>query len=483
MHKQAMMRQQPVSRPSTAPERGSHGSRSTSAGADAVEGAVKNPYPHFSSNLHVSMLIAKKKRCEQDIADLESQLYEVEARIASEKERLGIRMNDKEVLQIALQRFNHSDKPKLGIQFLIENKYFPNGGTPTEVGRFLYEHTTHDYRDSEGGDLEKTALGEYLGEGKAFNIEVLEKFAENFNFSGLSFVGALRNFLWAFRMPGEGQKVDRFMNTFAIRYFKSNQGENCIFKHEDACYSLAFATMMLQTALHNPQAGRSMDMESFIRLNLDMNCRTNDMGDIHPEWNKEDRHFPKSFLQEVFREVAASEFKVPGTEGGVGYTFMNPDKEGYLFKQGGSAKRWAKRWVVVKAGCLYYFASEQEYRSQGTPVGIVPLESLLVQAVEKKGGRPSTAGQYFFALRGELDKDGKAGIVKGCKTKNGKVVQGNHTEYLFRSESAAEVQDWIRCIEINLTHSKGSGFNFAASYVRNSNMRRQSQPDVDVPAT
>lgn len=62
-----------------------------------------------------------------------------------------------------------------------------------------------------------------------------------------------------------------------------------MFKHVDACYSLAFATMMLQTALHNPQAGRSMNLESFTRLNLNMNCRTSDMGDIHPTWDPEDR--------------------------------------------------------------------------------------------------------------------------------------------------------------------------------------------------
>jgi hypothetical protein len=207
-----------------------------------------------------------------------------------------------------------------------------------------------------------------------------------------------------------------------------------MFKHVDACYSLAFATMMLQTALHNPQAGRSMNLESFTRLNLNMNCRTSDMGDIHPTWDPEDRwvggaafwpslvhistccvpshsvygdpytqnyvslrsvhaplcsqvseraayatesshacvcaclcvvpmptarFFSREFLEEVFKAVAASKFNVPGTEGGVGYTFMNPDKEGYLYKQGGSAKRWAKRWIVVKAGCLYYFASEE----------------------------------------------------------------------------------------------------------------------------
>jgi Sec7-like guanine-nucleotide exchange factor len=48
-------------------------------------------------------------------------------------------------------------------------------------------------------------------------------------------------------------QVDRFMQTFAASYYNANKDEANIFKHEDACYTLAFSTMMLQTALHNPQ--------------------------------------------------------------------------------------------------------------------------------------------------------------------------------------------------------------------------------------
>ena len=67
----------------------------------------------------------------------------------------------------------------------------------------------------------------------------------------------------------------------------------------------------------------------------------------------------------------------------------------------------------------------RRYRAQRTPVGIVPLESLRVETVrDKKNG----GGPYYFALRGELGDDGKAGKIKGCKTKKGVVVQGNHTE-------------------------------------------------------
>jgi Sec7-like guanine-nucleotide exchange factor len=33
-----------------------------------------------------------------------------------------------------------------------------------------------------------------------------------------------RQFLWSFRLPGEAQKIDRMMESFAERYCDQNQG-------------------------------------------------------------------------------------------------------------------------------------------------------------------------------------------------------------------------------------------------------------------
>lgn len=46
--------------------------------------------------------------------------------------------------------------------------------------------------------------------------------------------------------------------------------------------------------------------------------------------------------------------------------------------------------------------------------------------------------------------------IKGCKTNSkGMVVQGNHKQYVFRTEDPTEagdraVEDWIHCINANL---------------------------------
>lgn len=55
-----------------------------------------------------------------------------------------------------------------------------------------------------------------------FNTEVLKAFAELFNFNGSAFDQALRKYLYTFRLPGEAQKIDRMMESFAQRYFEQN---------------------------------------------------------------------------------------------------------------------------------------------------------------------------------------------------------------------------------------------------------------------
>lgn len=50
----------------------------------------------------------------------------------------------------------------------------------------------------------------------------MHAFVEMIDFRDLPFVGALRKFLQAFRLPGEAQKIDRFMLKFAERYIAAN---------------------------------------------------------------------------------------------------------------------------------------------------------------------------------------------------------------------------------------------------------------------
>lgn len=115
----------------------------------------------------------------------------------------------KQMLQEGIRQFNW--KPKKGLQILARNR-FVDLNDYQNVARFLL--------NTEG--LSKAALGEFLGEGDPENIAIMHAFVDELDFSNMQFVEALRSFLQTFRLPGEGQKIDRFMLKFAERYVHYN---------------------------------------------------------------------------------------------------------------------------------------------------------------------------------------------------------------------------------------------------------------------
>lgn len=50
----------------------------------------------------------------------------------------------------------------------------------------------------------------------------MHAFVDGLDFTDLDFTAALRDFLQCFRLPGEAQKIDRFMLKFAERYIACN---------------------------------------------------------------------------------------------------------------------------------------------------------------------------------------------------------------------------------------------------------------------
>lgn len=84
--------------------------------------------------------------------------------------------------------------------------------TPLDIANFLL--------NTEG--LNKRIIGEYLGEGEERNIQIMHSFVDQMDFTNIPFVDALRLFLQSFRLPGEAQKIDRFMLKFAERYVSGN---------------------------------------------------------------------------------------------------------------------------------------------------------------------------------------------------------------------------------------------------------------------
>jgi Sec7 domain len=86
------------------------------------------------------------------------------------------------------------------------------------------------------------------------------------DYAGLHLDGALRNLLREFKLPGEAQQIDRIMEKFADTYCRQNADT---FRRAEDAYRLAFATIMLNTDMHNPLAERMLSLETFVEMNSD----------------------------------------------------------------------------------------------------------------------------------------------------------------------------------------------------------------------
>jgi len=119
----------------------------------------------------------------------------------------------------------------------------------------------------------------------------MHAFVDLLDFKNTGFVDALRMFLQTFRLPGEAQKIDRFMLKFAERYIDGNPGTYFVNAGEifpitfeglsqllsDAAYVFAYAVIMLNTDSHNPQIKlqNRMTKPQFFRNTSGINDGTN----------------------------------------------------------------------------------------------------------------------------------------------------------------------------------------------------------------
>ncbi|TKS92000.1 Cytohesin-2 PH, SEC7 and coiled-coil domain-containing protein 2 [Collichthys lucidus] len=355
-----------------------------------------------------------------------------------------------EIAEVTSEIENLGSTEERGIQFLIENDLLKN--TSDDIAQFLYK----------GEGLNKTAIGDYLGERDEFNIQVLHAFVELHEFTDLNLVQALRQFLWSFRLPGEAQKIDRMMEAFAQRYCQCNPG---VFQSTE---------------------GSTMEEtypEDLLRVSAALK------------------------LVNLYESIKNEPFKIPEDDGNdLTHTFFNPDREGWLLKlaplrpstirtpicnnllgrpavvpdilaQGGArlpsatvirfpftgslgdkrrsrdqqqmserrvnqraptgwgrVKTWKRRWFILTDNCLYYF----EYTTDKEPRGIIPLENLSIKEVEDK--KPNCFELFI--------PDNKDQVIKACKTEaDGRVVEGNHTFYRISAPTAEEKDEWMNSIK------------------------------------
>jgi len=181
----------------------------------------------------------------------------------------------KHELQAGVNKFNM--KPKRGVEYLKHHSFISDN--PADLALL--------FQNSELG-LDKTAIGDYLGEPKDFNKSVLYALVDGQDFRNELLDNSLRSFLSFFRLPGEAQKIDRMMEKFAEKYCHDNPDR---FANADCAFVLSFSLIMLQTDLHNPGIKNKMTKDDFVRNNRGIN----DNADL-----------PREFLEQLYENVAST---------------------------------------------------------------------------------------------------------------------------------------------------------------------------------
>ncbi|KAI0248451.1 hypothetical protein BJV78DRAFT_1235950 [Lactifluus subvellereus] len=244
--------------------------------------------------------------------------------IADDPSRFESAKQKKTTLMEGIKRFN--EKPKKGIQFLVEAGFIPSKA-PEDVAEFLLS--------TDG--LSKAMIGEYLGEGDEVNIATMHAFVDMIDFRNAGFVDALRLFLQAFRLPGEAQKIDRYMLKFAERYIECNT--QTPFANADAAYVLSYSTIMLNTDAHNPQVKHRMTKADFIKNNRGIN---------------DDADLPEEFLSNIFDDIVNNEIRMkdevdaalgqipaagPGIAGALVTVGRDLQREAYMLQSSGMTNK------------------------------------------------------------------------------------------------------------------------------------------------
>lgn len=151
-------------------------------------------------------------------------------------QKLRKQRNLKKIIIRGTTKFN--EKPAAGIAYLASQGVIEDPNDPRSVAKFLRGTTR----------ISKGVLGDFLS--KKANEQLLTSFIDLFDFDNKRVDEALRDLLYAFRLPGESQLIERVVTVFAEKYCASPTPEEIFEK--DAVFVLTYAIIMLNTDQHNP---------------------------------------------------------------------------------------------------------------------------------------------------------------------------------------------------------------------------------------
>ncbi|OQS07424.1 cytohesin-4 [Thraustotheca clavata] len=274
--------------------------------------------------------------------------------------------------------------------------------------------------------LDKDKIGEYLGNDDHFSLRVLEEFSHCFEFGNKPFEVCLREFISKFRLPGEGQKIDRIMEAFAKAFHAANP---TIFLHHDGAHILAFSTIMLNTDAHNPSMGKRprMTRQEFVHNNRGI--------------DKDNANVPAAILESIYDSVKRQPLVTLRDRDDNGNLFSNPEICGWL-KNSRLGGKWA--WFIVTTHCLYFFDDQQDI----DPLGFYSLENVSIRKIRQTQFELVPTARK---IKGVTYPQRRRGASKVASTSSSKLLLHQTFKSVgFTVESEAERDEWVAVLEKNV---------------------------------
>ncbi|XP_052766160.1 Golgi-specific brefeldin A-resistance guanine nucleotide exchange factor 1-like isoform X2 [Mya arenaria] len=278
------------------PEETGSGEMKDVVGSDKVIGPPTTGYAMAKKVMQAKDLVPNKKGIEPKKGPfIKPNRMKVSEHLPSHDELNALKQR-KRVYNTGTEYFNQ--KPGKGIHYLQEQGLLKDPLDPGEVVNFIKENPK----------IDKKVLGEFIT--KRNNTPLLEAFVKSFHFEDLRIDEALRQYLEAFRLPGEAPVISMVLDCFADHWHKSN-GEP--FANADAAFTLAYAIIMLNVDQHNHNVKKQsipMTIDQFKR-----NLKATNGGE----------DFEGEMLVEIYHAIKTDEIVMPSEQTGL-------VRENYLWK-------------------------------------------------------------------------------------------------------------------------------------------------------
>ena len=255
--------------------------------------------------------------------------------ITETNEKIDHNLKKKYELQTAAEKFNY--KIKSGISYLKKVGYLNIGAPIDTQAKNMVKFLRYT------SSLKKKNIGEFLGENTELSRKTLKYFGESFDFKNIHIIQGMRIFLSTFQLPSEGQQIDRVLESFSSKFFQDNK--NSFFPNADCVFYLAYAIMILQTELHNPNVKNKMTSDKFIKIFE----------------GKEYQNLTKEYLEDIYEQIQEEPLSLAELDEEREKNLSGRTEEKYQREKQRIVKEYDFNKKLIKKNSPYMILTEDEF--------------------------------------------------------------------------------------------------------------------------